>query len=407
MPIMLQNHSPASGAQGVSASTDIQVDIVRIAPVLLLSEIEIYVEGEHAFQGGSVPPFVGQFAGPGSTVTSVPDGYRIVLDRVTNFRNEFVNVQVRQSDGYSSVPVGGWSFRVGSGAVSDFYFSDGYGVRRLHVRQLVGEWKPYENPNTDGYAMPIILAKALMPTWPSDTVRSLSGAQVDGYLFLVASTDKGVAVTKNETGNLRVYSKPDPLADGYDACTAHMTAAGTLYVLNKTMNRLEVYYGADFRAAARPPDFWYDTSSTPPLGDGYVSALHVAEECSTVLNGGSRIYVGCGRYPDGTGGSLTKIEAYDKQTDGYGDGKDGFGRSYTYGIAGSTTDFPILGGTVPDVVAINSDETNGVLLVATNDGSEIGGGLSQLSISYNIRLFFMTKESGHLPSNVINDIALP
>jgi hypothetical protein len=149
------------------------------------------------------------------------------------------------------------------------------------------------------------------------------------------------------------------------------------------------------------PDFTYDSSTGTParirLLDGYLTTLHVAEGVSTVLGGGSRLYVGCSN-------GLTKVEAYDRGTDGYCDGYDGYGRSYTYGIVGSSTDYPIFGGTVPNVTAIDSDEVFGVLFVATNDGTEIGGGLSQISISRNLLLMFMTKESGHLPSNIIRDI---
>jgi len=398
MPITIQNQSPASGASGVSTTVDVQIDVVRAAPVLLLAEIQIYIEGDWAFDGGSATPFHGQYAGPGSLVSPVADGYRIILDRLTPYREEFVNVQVRQT---GQGPVGGWSFRVGNSPVSDFYFSDGYGIRRLHMRQLVGEWKPYENANTDGYAMPIILSAAVTPGWPSDNVRTMTGARPDGYLFLVSSTEDGVAVTQNETGGLRIYS------DGYDTLSAHMTAQGTLYLINRTLNRLEVYYGADYRTPNRPPDFFYDTSSTPTLLDGNLSALHIAEGRSTVLVGGTRLYVGCSRYPDGSGGGITKIETYDAQIDGYSEGHDGYGRSYTYGIAGSPTDFPILGGSVPDVVAVDSNETEGILFVATNDGTEVGGGLSQMSISRNVLLLFMTKETGQLPSNVIKDIAAP
>ncbi len=383
MTIALQNISPPSGAMGIADTADIQADIVRAVPPLTLAEIEIYVEGELAFVGSDPSPFRGQYAGPGSSVTPIADGFRVVLDRLSPFRAEFINTQVRQTDGYVSSPAAGWSFRVGADPVSDFYFSDGYGVRRLHVRQLVGEWKPYENAATDGYAMPVILAEAMTPEWPSDNVRTLAGSQVDGYLHLVASTEKGVALTTGETGNLRVYAKPEALVDGYDSLAAHMTSEGTLYLINRTLNRLEVYYGANFRSPLRQPDFWYGSGSSPPLLDGYLTALHVAEGESTVLDGGSRLYVGCSE-------GMTKIEAYDKQTDGYSEGMDGY----------------ILGGSVAAVVAIDSDEPNGVLFVATNDGTETGGGLSQISISRNVRLLFMTKESGHLPSNVVKDIAV-
>lgn len=408
MPIILQNQVPANGNMNVSVGSSIQVDLITS---LKETELEIYVEGTLAFRGADDPfPFHAPFIGPGSSITPLVDGYQIVLDRTEDSRQEFLNVQVRQTDGYNSRPIGGWSFRAGNQPINDFYFSDGYqdayglnpepGVRRLHVRQFVGEWKPYENAD-DNVSMPVVLSKAVTPSWPSDIVHSLSSQVIDGYMFLVASTQKGAAITKNETADLRIYARPDPMVDGYDSYGSHLTAQGTLYLINKTLNRLEVYYGADYRSGERVPDFTYDSSTGTParirLLDGYLTTLHVAEGVSTVLGGGSRLYVGCSN-------GLTKVEAYDRGTDGYCDGYDGYGRSYTYGIVGSSTDYPIFGGTVPNVTAIDSDEVFGVLFVATNDGTEIGGGLSQISISRNLLLMFMTKESGHLPSNIIRDI---
>lgn len=410
MAISLQNQIPASGAMGIDPLADIQVDIVSPGlPPLSLAGLEIYVEGALAFAGSEGPYyFHAPFIGPSSSVSVIADGFRILLDRTEAARSEFIGVQVRSA----SRLVGTWSFRVGSASISDFYLADGYqdedgylnpepGIRRLHVRQLVGEWKPYASAS-DGYAMPVILSVAATPGWPSDIVRSLSSQTKDGYLFLVASTALGTAVTRNETADPRVH------ASGCDTLGGYMTAEGTLYLVNMALNGgmggIEVYYGADRRPGTRAPDFVYDSSTGTPeqvrLLDGIITALHVAEGSSTVLDGGSRLYVGCAS-------GLTKIEAYDRGTDGYCDGYDGYGRSYTYGIAGSPTDFPILGGTVPNVAAVESDETNGVVFVATNDGTETGGGLTQFSISRNVRLLFMTKESGHLPSNVIRGIASP
>jgi len=403
MAIVLQNLSPMNGEANVDAYADIQVDISGAST---LAGLEVFVEGTLAFSGSLYPnPFHPPFAGPASSVSFLVDGYRVTLDRTIDSPKEFVNVQVRQNDGYGlrSVPVAGWSFRVGDDPINDFYFSDGPsdsdglpnpepGVRRLHVRRMVGEWKPHDR-SSDGYAMPVVLSQAVTPGWPSDRVNSLSANMIDGYLFLVASTQAGAAITRNETADLRIY------ADGYDGYCGHMTAGGTLYLVNRTLNRLEVFYGSDFRSGNRPPDFVYDDDSTPPLLGGQLTTLHVAEGHSTVFQGGSRLYVGCSN-------GLTKIEAYDKEDpDGYCAGMDEYGRSYTYGISGSATDFGILGGTVSNVVAVDSDETGGVLLVATNDGTETGGGLSQISISRNTRLLFMTRESGHLPSNVIRSIA--
>lgn len=409
MSITLQNLVPYNGERNVSSSTLIQADVILTSSTI--AEIEIYVEGILAFKGSDIIPFHSPFNGPLSSVAVIPGGFSIVLNNTGSFLQEFINVQFRRTIGSSSLPIGGWSFRVGSGDINDFYLSDGYydsygnknpetGVRRIHIRQLVGELKPHEN-FSDNVIMPVILSVDVTPNWPSDIVRSISSQFIDGYLFLVTSTDKGVIITKNETSDLRIYN------DGYDSYGGYLTDEGTLYLINKNLNGgkggVDVYYGADFRSGSRSSDFTYDSSISTPervrLLDGNLNVIHVAEGASTILSGGSRLYVGCSE-------GFTKIEAYDEGTDGYCDGYDAYGRSYTYGILGSTTQYPIIGGIIPNVVAINSDETLGVIFVATNNNTEIGGGLSQLSISRNIRLMFMTKESGQLPSNVVKDIAI-
>lgn len=425
MPIVLNNQSPPNGAMNVSTMAGIDVDVVGMGVTFPLAEIEIFVEGLLVFEGSDpLAPFRPPLSGPGSSVASIPDGYHFHLVRIAPSRQEFINVQVRRTqDGYVSAPVAGWSFRAGTDATNDFYFADGYmdedgylnpepGIRRLHVRQLVGELKPHED-TSDGYTAPVILSTAVTPGWPSDIVHTLSSTTIDGYMYLAASTSQGLVITRNETDRLQVFvatlvrygTRPygtfryAAVSSGADAYGGHINANGTTYVINKPQNRIEVFYGIDVRGSGRPPDFIYDAYSTPPLLAGELFCLHVAEGQSTVFPGGSRLYVG------GANG-LTRIEAYDQESpDGYSAGMDGYGLSYTYGIAGSGTDFPVLGGTIPRVVAIGSNEAEGIFFVATNDGTEIGGGLSQVSISANRLILFMTREGGFLPSNVIRDIA--
>jgi len=426
MSIFLLNQNPASGAMGVSTMSDIDVDIVRDTSPLLLSELELFIEGALALKGNDPSPFRFPFAGPGSSATPITDGYRIHLDRTSPSKQEFVNIQARLvSDGYRSIPVGGWSFRAGTANTYDLYFADGYtdidgysnpepGVRRIHIRQLVGELRPHEDL-ADGYAIPVILSTAVTPGWPSDNIHSLTNTVIDGYLFLATSTSNGIAITKNETGSIQVFvatlvrygTRPygtfiyAAISSGVDAYGGHINANGTLYVINGDSNRLEAYYGVDnlSRWPGRAPDFVYDAYSTPPLLSGQLLCLHVAEGRSTVFPGGTRLYVGCSN-------GFTRIDAYDQESpDGYSAGMDSYGVSYTYGIAGSGTDFPVLGGSAPQVVAINSDETMGIVFVASNDGTETGGGLSQVSVFSNRLILFMTRGGGFLPSNVVRDIA--
>jgi len=105
----------------------------------------------------------------------------------------------------------------------------------------------------------------------------------------------------------------------------------------------------------------------------------------------------------GTTLGFTRVDTYDAQTDGYGDGMDGYGISNTYSIIGGGAMHEAIGGTIPRVGALASDEEKSIIFVATNDNLG-NGGVTQITIDGNTRIIFMTRENGMLPSNDVRDI---
>jgi hypothetical protein len=272
------------------------------------------------------------------------------------------------------------------------YFSDGYGLKTIDIEDLVGESQDI---------ISTALSETTIPKIPSNKIIFISGNEISGNNYLSLSYDGygpgdayGASIIKNE---IQVTN----YLDGYDgychtAC-AHITDKGVLYLINRTLNRIEAYYGAHKRNGKRYADYIYNSSSTPSILPGEILTLHVVSNASLRMSGGARLYVG-------TTTGVTRIETYDKQTvDGYSDHLDTNGISITYGISGSYTQYPVLGGTISRVTKISSDDEKSIFFVVANDGSG-NGGITQVSLSGNRRLIYMTKETGFLPSNDVRDI---
>jgi hypothetical protein len=275
-----------------------------------------------------------------------------------------------------------WSFLVGTD-VNTLYFSDGYGVKKINTRELVGESQE---------AIGVILDKDTIPSIYND-VSSIYGNMIDSTFCLALSYDHdgyGTFVIKNEVEK-EVYST------GYNTFKAQVTDDGKMYLMNKDQNTIEVYYGVYNRKGLRAPDFIYSSTSTPAILTGDILTLHVVSGVSTKYSGGTRLYIG-------TTTGVTRIETYDREsTDGYCAGYDSFGVSITYSISSGIGMHKSIGGSIPDVTSVSSDDERGIFLVATQDGLG-NGGLTQISLSTNKKKIYMTKESNDLPFNKINDI---
>lgn len=271
------------------------------------------------------------------------------------------------------------------------YYSDDYGVYKIDIQNLVGESQ---------FVATRFLSTSTLPSIPINKVVSLSGNYIDGYAILVLSMGPdgyGTNILLNEAF-INTY------ADGYYCNRSHINNRGILYLINKTRNRIEVYYGANTRPGAlRLPDYFYDGYSTPALFSnggniGEILSLHIVNDESTELDIGTRLYVGQSI-------GMTIIDTFDQEsTPGYSAGLDSYGSSTTCGITGSGATYECIGGIVPKVTDVATDERYGIIFAVTNDGYGHGG-LTQVKMSPIVKLFFMDKDSGFVPSNDIRKVS--
>ena len=367
------NKSPAPHSIGNLENTLISVDITGTN--VKQNSIRAYVDGEPVYDGVN---FILPYTGIASAITPIADGYHMVIDSAENYKN-FVFVNIEAEDDIE-VTSNSWAFLIGE-TVNSVYFSDGDGLKKIHVQDFVGESQEI---------VKTILTETSIPPLPSNDIDSIFGSQIDNTFCLAMSYNGfGTIVSKDEF-ELYQYSSGDNFK-------GQITSRGQLYVINKDINSIEVYYGVHNRNGSRPPDFVYNSSSTPAILTGDILTLHVVNGVSTKYSGGTRLYVG-------TTTGVTRIETYDREsTDGYSAGYDSFGVAITYSISGGIGMHKSIGGTIPDVTSISSDDERGIFLVATQDGLG-NGGLTQISLSTNKKKIYMTKESNDLPSNKIKDI---
>lgn len=382
MSIYFLNKNPLPDATLVLENTDISFDVTSTIP-LNKSSLKVYIDGVMAYNGSV---FLSTFTS--STITDISDGYNVILRNNVKYDN-FVDVSVEVEDMSLNSSSTAWTFLIDE-EINTLYFSDGYGVKKINLSGLVGESQFVVKP---------FLSTDTIPSIPYNSVDSMSGNQLeDGYFYLAMSYENfswpdgyGVVVAKNEY-ILDTYS------DGYACLKGQITDDGKLYIINKDLNRLEVYYGlAERFGVLRSPDFIYSSTSTPSIMDGEILSLHIVSGVSTKYVGGTRLYVG-------TENGMNRIECYDKKNpDGTPFGNDSLGISYSYSIVGGSGTYKSIGGTIPRVTSISSDEEHNIFLVVTQDGLG-NGGVTQISLSTNLKIVFMNYESGFVPSNMIRDI---
>lgn len=386
MTIYFLNKDPLPDATMISEDTDISFDVTSTIP-LNKSSLKIYVDGSMIFNGSV---FLESFVTSELTDVNVGgnDGYNIILHNGVKYDN-FVDVSIEVEDMSSNSNSTVWSFLIDE-EINTLYFSDGYGAKKINVSNLVGESQ---------FVVKTFLSTDTIVNIPHNSISSMYGNKLeDGYFYLAMSYDDfvypdgyGIVVAKNEYV-LDTYS------DGYACFKGQITDDGKLYLINKDKNRIEVYYGlSEFFGVVRAPDFIYSSTSTPAIMAGEILSLHVVSGVSTKYYGGTRLYVG-------TENGLNRIECYDKKNpDGTPFGTDHLGISYSYTISSGSGTYKSIGGTIPRVTSISSDEENNVFMVVTQD--VLGdGGVTQISLSTNRKIVFMNYAGGFVPSNTIRDI---
>jgi hypothetical protein len=364
------NKFPLADARGVGENIMIRFDV---ADALNLNSINVFIDGSIIFDGTS---FISPFNGPSSLVSTIVDGYSFVIDKTSSYDN-FVSIRVK----YNLLDFV-WSFLIGD-SVNTLYFSDGYGAKKIDISELVGESQSAVKTFLDEDSIPSVHNK----------ISSIYGNMIDDVFCLSMAYDHdayGVFVIKNEVEK-EIYS------DGYDTFKAQITDDGKMYLINKDKNTIEVYYGVHNRSGMRDPDFIYSNTSIPAIMPGEILTLHVVSGASTKYSGGTRLYVG-------TENGVTRIEAYDRQSsDGYSAGYDGNGISITYGLPGSGYRYEVLGGTIPRITSISSNEEKKVFFAVSQDGAG-NGGITQVSLNSHRKIIYMTQAEGFLPSSDIRDI---
>jgi len=427
------NINPSQHAN-ISVATLIAFDVGDPDNDLRGDSLQVSVAGMLAYDGivGFIAPYNGPDAYCGKAIVDGYDGYHFVIDRTTSYADGPLDIKVSASDLFSTTTTS-WSYIVGT-KLNRAYFSDGYGLKAIEIGDLVGESQE---------KVRVFLSMNTDPSLSSNDMSCISGSYIDGYYFLVLSMKAfgqeignvigldmmlgdsligdyglallgqmiwgqgvigpgdgyGVVIAKNETESLNTYAR------GSLGVRAQMNERGILYLINRTRNRIEVYYGSHFRDGNRNPDFVYSETSTPPIMPGYILDLLVVNNASArnfnnpegASIRGTRIFVG-------TTEGMTRIDTWDQEgTDGYCAGMDAYGIAVNYGIVGSGAQYELIGGTAAQVTRIACDQTNTLVYVATFDGVNIGG-VSQISLASNKRTIFMTKETNFLPSNDVRDI---
>lgn len=382
----IRNQDPASGATSVPVNTDVELSIIGIDTFVVGNSINIYIDGILAYDGYN---FQTNFDGYNSSFSTTNidgyDGYKIVIDKTSNFSSfVFAEIHVVAEDGVNNTLDEYYSFKTEpsffplTSPTNNLYFSDGYGMKKIDLSDLVGE---SQTVSTD---VPFTLA--------GDDIIHISGNRVDNYDVLTAcyaSDNYGCSLIINED-TVFIF------ADAYDTDKAEINDEGTLYLINKTSNQIEVYYGALTRPPPRSPDFIYSSSSTPSIFAGTILTLHISSGESLIVSGGTRLYIG-------TSLGMTVIDAHDLSTNGFSAGLETNGASRHFSISGGGATYEQIGGTVPNVVNIAADENNAIMLVATTDNAG-NGGITQISLSGNRKILFMNRELGYLPSNNVRSI---
>jgi hypothetical protein len=391
---------PIKNEENASSDTLVYFNIYQVK----LNSLLVKINGETVFDSGS---FLYPYDGVSSTYSIISDGYYICI----NNRNSYADintVSVSALDLSLDDFTDYWSFIINR-KVNTLFLCDGYGLKAVAVRDLAGESQ--EKIFT-------VLSESTVPSIPSNDISSILGNYIDGYLFLALSYSTGGGApppygsgiyggfiyggTGGGTGGGTVIIRNN--VDLYTYMSSNKTYKGvmnddgTLYVINIDSNSIDVFYGANFRTdTTRDPDYTYDSLSTPAIGSGTILELYIVSGVSTKFRGGTRLYVG-------TTEGFTRVETYDEQSGGYSTGQEYRGISYLYGVSGSGATYEVIGGTVSKVSKISSSEAADVVFVVTNDAGS--GGLTQIKLSQNRMVSYMTYESGLLPSNDVRDISV-
>ncbi len=365
------NIFPENDSYNVSPKTFVSMDIVDSDGDLSINLIKIQIENNIVFDAGIFSENFIDYSSYYNTIISGKNGYHF---NIINSKEDFTDVTVITVDAYDSLlnhKNARSSFVVGTNQMNTLYFSDGYDLKKIYVRELVGESQNAVRNAYSSFSFPA-------------TINHISGQIVDGSFYLIASFDDSFCIVKNENA-IKFYST------GIKIKKAEMNYKGDVYALNETSNCIDVYYDA-YNLLGLSKDYTYNLASTPAIFNGTITDLHLVSEQSTKCEKCSRLYVG-------TSKGATKMNLYDVA------GRETEGISTTYSISSGLGDYTLIGGSVENVVSIYSDDEAGLFYVATDDGYG-DGGVSQIytTQTFEMSSFFGIKELINTSSSVIKSL---
>lgn len=177
--------------------------------------------------------------------------------------------------------------------------------------------------------------------------------------LLVGTRDHGALIfATNFVEPTLLYSVGDEITHAYLSAEHD----GTIYLANKSRDRIDVYYSILFDDVGRDtpdvfyaiPDGYSDGYAIPGMLDGYFTDMVITEKTSTVDSDSASIFIG------------TNVGAMRIETDESVPGNTEInGQLITYGIQTSGYDFDILEGTSNNIASLDVNTRLNRLYVAT------------------------------------------
>lgn len=320
---------PATSSN-VAVDTNISFSVLTDGYKVDINTLNVYVDGNAAilnkvFQS---PDYTG-------TVTTISDGYNYTVTIDPRFLlepNVAHNINISAKDLLSQTNTGTLSFGFNTGAAPanepTVYIGSSNGVKLITTDNIDGY--SLASSYVDGYYVNHIYAKTL---------------KYINRLAISTSSSGTIVKTTNYAMNPMHYSNGHEILKTIIAENNN----GTLYLLNTTHNRIDVYYGILYDNSGRnTPDGYYTV-------DGYITDLVITENTSILDERSNSLFI------------ATDNGVYRIETDETSNPKTY--QLYSYGINGSGKTYDIIEGTTNYVVAVDVNPRLNMMYVATRSAS--------------------------------------
>lgn len=368
---------PGPGDLDVPVDTNIYFEVFSDGYKVDISTLNVYLDGIPAIVGNVVqePNFIG-------TVTTIVDGYHYVGQIDPRYLLEgdighglYISAEEPLS---GNLGVLSFVFYTAPDATNPktLYIGDANGVKSIQTSDFYGNSTASVETLFDGYY-----------------VNSIENAVLNYIHRLVVSTKDSGAIfySTNYDWPTLFYSIGDEIIRA--AITTQNN--GTIYLANRTRERIDVYYNILADDIGRyQPDVYYsvDGYALPGMFDGYFTDMVVTEGTSTINSGSNSIFIG-------TSNGVFRIE-----TDESVPGNTEINGSLTsYGIPGGPHEYRVLEGTTNEIVAIDvNTKTNHIYVATRSPDTHDQNAVSYIDLATNTRSSFIPE--ARLINRLVNDI---